>query len=80
MAKEIRFECKVKRLEEKTTRTLDIEKKEGLIVLETDMAERITIKGEVGILDGFTNKDNVLIRIQRNQETISESLGRGKKA
>ena len=68
--KNINFECTVKSTEVKKKQTADVDSETAVIVLETKDGEKITIKGEVELLDGIKPKAKCTISLRNPQETL----------
>ena len=71
--KELKFEGKVKSTKKTLTQTDDIDKEEGTILIETKEGEKVIIKGDYSILDGFKPKQEIIVTFNRAQKTLEES-------
>lgn len=76
---EIKIEATVRTLKDSTTTKKDVRKMQGSIVLMNLDGDRVDIKSDPTILDGFNAEDEVIITVKRNQKTLAESLPPNKK-
>lgn len=62
-----------------TTRKKDEEVVRGNIVVMSEFGERVDIKGDPALLNGFNPGNEVIVSIERAQKTIAESTEEKKK-